>query len=477
MILTGKILKPQQALKLGLVHQIVHREHLDAAVDAALAAPHRIEGVSPSTFLTNHHPISDIILWKAKRDLLAKTRGLYEAPLKALEVIGKGLHLPLEDALEAERHAMVHLANTSATRHLIDLFFRKEEAGKRRLNAEEPLPITSAAVIGAGVMGAGIAHWLATKGVHVLLCDVSPEAVGSGLQKVQNLLSDAVKRKLITRQESRATMDRISTALEAVPLHRYPLVIEAATERLDLKKKIFASLAGRCGKDTILATNTSALSVSALAAATPHPERVVGLHFFNPVHRMPLVEVITTTQTSEHAASTVFAFAQAIGKTPVWCKDSPGFIVNRILTPYLMEAVRLWSQGVPTSAIDEAMLEYGMPMGPLRLLDEIGLDVAAHVAETLDLDSTLLTPLVSNGLLGKKSGRGFYDHKTGKPMPQPSSTRSTDLDLQTHLTDLLESEAREVLAEGVARNAADIHLAMVLGTGFPPFRADLVSSC
>ena len=503
LILNGKILKPEQALKLGLIHQVVHREHLDAAVadsvrwcigfsrpktpprqrlesfgqpSAAEASGCRrstdesAEAYTPTaqsqrspTFLSNHHPFSDLILWKAGRDLRRKTRGLYEAPLRALEVIGRGLHLPQDEALDAEREAMVHLAKTSSTRHLIELFFRKEEAGKRCLNGEEPLPITQVAVIGAGVMGAGIAHWLASKGVHVLLCDVSPEAIGSGIVRIQTLLKEAVKRKLISRQESRTTMDRIATTHESVPLHRYPLVIEAATERMDLKKKIFASLAGRCGKDTILATNTSALSVAELATATPHPERVVGLHFFNPVHRMPLVEVITTDLTLDEHAATAFAFAQAMGKTPVWCKDSPGFIVNRILTPYLMEAVRLWSQGHPTLAIDEAMQEYGMPMGPLRLLDEIGLDVAAHVAETLGLEATLLDPMLSNGHLGKKSGKGFYDHKTNRPTPQPPIPTPDPLDLQTHLLELLEAEARKVQAEGVTRSEADINLAMVLG--------------
>jgi 3-hydroxyacyl-CoA dehydrogenase/enoyl-CoA hydratase/3-hydroxybutyryl-CoA epimerase len=255
-------------------------------------------------------------------------------------------------------------------------------------------------------------------------------------------------------------------------------VIEAATESMELKKKIFADLAARVSADTILATNTSALSVSDLAKTVPNPERVVGLHFFNPVHRMPLVEIITLPETSPDVLATVVSFVQKLGKTPVVVKDSPGFLVNRILVPYLMEAVRLHESGIPVKDIDEAMLEFGMPMGPMRLLDEIGLDVAAHVAKTLASafpdrfpHADALDTMVAAGQLGKKTGQGFYRYENGKEiLPTTHSDLPRHESIQTNLALLISQEAMRCLKEGIARNADDIDLAMVLGTGYPPFR-------
>jgi 3-hydroxyacyl-CoA dehydrogenase/enoyl-CoA hydratase/3-hydroxybutyryl-CoA epimerase len=246
-----------------------------------------------------------------------------------------------------------------------------------------------------------------------------------------------------------------------------------------VKKKIFADLAARSSADTILATNTSALSVTELAATVPHPERVIGLHFFNPVHRMPLVEIITTKHTTDDVIATTVSFVQKLGKVPIVVNDSPGFIVNRILVPYLMEAVHLHESGVPADLIDEAMLNYGMPMGPMRLLDEIGLDVAAHVGKTLDatfparfVRTQMIQQLIDAGKLGKKSGEGFYPY----PQPKHNPTSWTEADhhlmerVRERLGGLLAEEARRVSEEGIARSDADIELAMTLGTGFPVFR-------
>ena len=327
-------------------------------------------------------------------------------------------------------------------------------------------------------MGAGIAHTLASRGVRVLMTDVASDSLARGLERIHGLVSDAARRRLVSKVQARDTLDRISTTHTPVPLNRHHLIIEAATESMDLKKKIFADLAARVSSDTILATNTSALSVAELAKTVPHPERVIGLHFFNPVHRMPLVEIITLPETSPDVLATAISFVQKASKTPVVVKDSPGFLVNRILMPYLMEAVRLHENGIPVKDIDEAMLEFGMPMGPMRLLDEIGIDVAAHVAKTLATafpdrfpQSHALDQMVAVGHLGRKSGLGFYRYENGKEralgghanLPRHES-------IQTNLALLISQEAMRCLKEGIARNADDIDLAMVLGTGYPPFR-------
>ncbi len=484
LILTGKLLKPEQARKLGVVDQVVPREHLEAVAQKwckPLACTGR-RAFKP-TACTTLPILRHLIAWKAKRDLIAKTRGVYAAPLMALKVATHGLGMSVRESLRFEREALLALTKTGEAAHLIDLFFRKEEAAKKPPSKGHAQPVLHAAVVGAGVMGAGIAQWLASHGVQTLMTDVSTDAIAKGLSRVSSLLDEGTKRRAMTKKEARESLDRISTATIRVPLHQHQLVIEAATESFELKKKIFADLANRCPPDTILATNTSALSVTELAKSVRNPERVIGIHFFNPVHRMPLVEIITHAGNTPDVIATAVVFAQRIGKVPVVVKDSPGFVVNRILMPYLLEAVRMFESGTPADGIDDAMLDFGMPMGPLRLLDEIGLDVAVHVGQTLvaafpdRLPKTgLLDRMVAQGKLGRKSGEGFYRHENGKPQGAATSSRRSGhknpslLEVQTQLALLISTEARRCLDEGVASSADDIDLAMVLGTGYAPFR-------
>jgi 3-hydroxyacyl-CoA dehydrogenase/enoyl-CoA hydratase/3-hydroxybutyryl-CoA epimerase len=423
--------------------------------------------------------LRQLIAYMTRRQVMAKTRGLYLAPLRAIEVATRASVASLTKAMDLEKHAILDLALTPETEHVIDLFFRKEEASKKPYTHGVALPVHDVAVVGGGVMGSGIAHWVASRGHQVLLQEVSTEFLTKGLQRIHKLLDDGLKHRAITRLEMRETEDRITPADKPMPLTRYPLVIEAATEDMALKKKIFASLAARSGPDTILATNTSALSVTELAETVPHPERVIGLHFFNPVHRMPLVEVITTQHTTEDVIATAVAFVQSLGKVPVVVTDSPGFVVNRILMPYLMEAVRLHETGISAEVIDEAMLEFGMPMGPIRLLDEIGLDVAAHVGRTLTAAYPTRLPTVDTldrmlaaGKLGKKSGEGFYKYPMSKKAPAKSHLKDHAMieNVQHRLALLLSNEAARCAYEGIVRDSADIDLAMILGTGYPPFR-------
>lgn len=479
LITTGKLLGAKAAQKAGLVSHVVPAERLEAmARKLALSGEKRPQN---KFRWENVFPLPLLAGRLAEKAVLKKTRGLYAGVLKAVEVVAQATNGDIENGLRLEREAVDELLRSPETERLIDLFFKREEANKRPAAAGTAIPITDAVVIGAGVMGAGIAHTLASRGVRTLMTDVTNDSLARGMERIHGLVSEATRRRLVSKVQGRDTLDRISTTHTPVPLNRYHLIIEAATESMDLKKKIFADLAAHVSSDTILATNTSALSVAELAATVPHPERVIGLHFFNPVHRMPLVEVITLPETSADVVATVIKFVQKLGKTPVVVKDSPGFLVNRILVPYLMEAVRLHESGVPVKDIDDAMLEFGMPMGPMRLLDEIGLDVAAHVAKTLAdafpdrfPKTNALDKMVAAGQLGKKSGQGFYryDKKGGevvaarheKPaMPQHES-------LQMKLALLISQEAMRCLKEGIARSADDVDLAMVLGTGYPPFR-------
>lgn len=471
LILTGKLLKPSEAKRVGLVSAVIPREHLERAINMEVANPAHARLLD--------RLMAPFIAHRAKASLHAKTRGLYPAPFRAIEVATRAPFTSMAKAMELEKHAILDLALTPETERLIDFFFRKEEASKKPWSAGVALPVHDVTVIGAGVMGSGIAHWIASRGNKVLMQDISTESLAKGLGRIRDLLNEGLKRRAVTKREMRDTMDRLTAEQVRVPLTHQQFIIEAATEDMAVKKKIFADLAARSSADTILATNTSALSVTELADTVPHPERVIGLHFFNPVHRMPLVEIITTKRTTNDVIATTVSFVQKLGKVPVVVNDSPGFIVNRILVPYLMEAVHLNESGVPADLIDEAMLDYGMPMGPMRLLDEIGLDVAAHVGKTLDAafpnrfaETTLIQQLIDEGRLGKKTGEGFYKY----PQPAQKMTSWTEADhhlmerVRERLGGLLIEEARRVSEEGIARSDTDIELAMTLGTGFPVFR-------
>jgi 3-hydroxyacyl-CoA dehydrogenase/enoyl-CoA hydratase/3-hydroxybutyryl-CoA epimerase len=281
-------------------------------------------------------------------------------------------------------------------------------------------------------------------------------------------------------------MDRVSPAATDVPLQRVDIVIEAAVEKMDVKKTIFRGLDDRTREDAILATNTSALSITELAAATRHPSRVVGIHFFNPVHLMQLVEVVVGRETSPAVAQRAVRFAQAIGKLPVVVKDSPGFLINRILLPYLVEAGELFWHGADPRDVDAAMLDFGMPMGPLRLIDEVGVDVSEDVAQTLASafpDRMKVPPvlgkLLGAGLLGRKAGKGFYIYKKGDD-PEPNSaakalrpdqkSKISRQQLQQRMVLLMVNEAARCLDEKIVESPADVDFAMVMGTGFAPFR-------
>ncbi len=472
LIVSGRQLKAAAARRAGLIDEVVPREHLERAAYHRIAyGPPRRPAHRPFSLLPG---LRQFIARRARLNVLTRTRGQLAAPLRAITVAARAAVAPLEEAMQVERHAILDLALTPAAGHLIDLFFRREEANKKPWPRGVALPVHEAAIIGAGVMGAGIAHWLTLRGVRVLLQDVGPEALALGLARVHGLLDEGRRRGSLDARARREAGDRLVAEHLPVPLTRPQLILEAATEDMTVKKRIFEGLAARCGPDTVLATNTSALSVTELADSLPHPERVIGLHFFNPVHRMPLVEIVTTRHTSDDVIATAVSFVQKLGKTPLVVRDSPGFVVNRVLMPYLMEAVRLHEEGVPAETIDEAMRRHGMPMGPLRLLDEIGLDVAAHVGRTLAAawperlaTSPLLDRLVATGKLGRKTGEGFYRYRGRRPQSRRHHDPVQLAEVLRRLPSKLTEEAERCAREGVAASPEAVDLALVLGAGYP----------
>lgn len=479
-LLGGKVLSAGAAKAKGLVDALVPRENLETHALTWLARGKRR---TQHRFLVHNPVVAPLIAKKAKAALMEKTRGHYPGPEAALEVAAASCHGSAEEGFRREKEAILRLAGRPETHQLIRLFFLQEHARKHRHTDAEARPVGRCAVIGAGVMGAGIAYWLSTRGHDVILRDLDDTALARGMKTIAKNYDEARSRRVLTPVQSARGLDRIVPSATPVPLDRCDLVIEAAVERLDVKKKVFADLSGRVRPDTILATNTSALPIRELAGSVSHPERLIGLHFFNPVHRMQLVEVVRTDTTSDETLATGVAFVRSIGKLPVVVRDSPGFLVNRILMPYLVEAAEIFRKGGDPEAIDNAMLDFGMPMGPLRLLDEVGLDVAAHVARTLAeaypdrmTVPDLLGMLVEAGHTGRKAKSGFflYDGRSTTPNPAALALRDaggpTPVDIATRLAACMSREARLCLDEGVADTADDIDLAMVLGTGYAPFR-------
>ena len=495
-ILGGKTLAAKPALKCGMIDDVAPREYLVEKASRLILKQGRKIRRRPRSLmhsLTSTGPVVKFITGKVGKQVAQMTRGHYPAIPKALEVVTQGLAKSIDESLALERDAIIELGNTEACRNLIRIFFLQERAKKltgipRATQPEIKMePARRVAVIGAGIMGAGIAQWTSSRDLSVILRDINHEAVAKGLVSIAKLYEQGVKRHALTKVEARAGLDRISPTATDVPLYSTDIIIEAAVEKMDLKKQLFARLDDLAGAGTILATNTSALSISEIAASTKHPERVVGIHFFNPVHRMQLVEVIVGSQTSPEVVLRAVKFVQQIGKLPVVVKDAPGFLVNRILMPYLIEAGHLFEHGARVEDIDECMLEFGMPMGPLRLIDEVGVDVSNHVAADLASKFSdrmhapeVLTKMLADGLLGKKSGKGFYAH--GKKAKEPTVNRRIDRyrvdsscarlnrdELCNRMVLLMINEATRCLEGGIVEEPADVDFGMIMGTGFAPF--------
>jgi 3-hydroxyacyl-CoA dehydrogenase/enoyl-CoA hydratase/3-hydroxybutyryl-CoA epimerase len=414
------------------------------------------------------------------------------APMEALRAIRVGLSRGMEEGLRYEREANSRLSKTLHCRNALTLFFLIERARKPPEGPADE-KIRRVGVVGAGTMGAGIAQLAAVKGFDVAVQEVNDAALAAGVKKIEDLFEQAVEKRVLTKDEAEkklASMRR-TTAWEGFA--EVDLAIEAVIENLDLKRQIFHGLAERTRPETILATNTSSLSVRQLQEGVGRPERVAGLHFFNPVHKMMLVEVVRAPGTDDAVLNRLVRFAAALGKTPVVVGDSPGFVVNRILFPYLNEAGVLLAEGMPVEWIDQAMRKFGMPMGPLELLDQVGLDVAAHIARAVGpVFGDRIKPhpdlpnMVDYGWLGQKSGKGFYVYngkkkqvnaealaKLGRQVKlkaTPEMKSAWMREARERMVLLMANEAAACLAEGLAERADVIDLAMVLGTGWAPHR-------
>lgn len=449
-------------------------------------------------------PVGRAIMFRgAERILRRKVPDDMPAPFEALEAVRIGLTQGMSAGLAREREAIGRLATTQTCRNLITLFFLIERARKLQEDVDKDCvpEIRRVGVVGAGTMGAGIAQLAALKGFEVVVQEINDAALTAGIKKIEDLFQKAAQRGILSPDEARQKMAAVGRTTNWQGFDKTDLVIEAVIEDLKLKKEVFSELEKRTRPNTILATNTSSLQVRQLQEGLTHPERVAGLHFFNPVHKMPLVEVVRTEATEERVGDILVQWSAAVGKTPVVVGDGPGFVVNRILMPYLNEAGILVAEGMPVDKVDLAMRRFGMLMGPLEVLDQVGLDVAAHVARSVApafgdrlQPHPALEKMCQAGWLGAKSGRGFYRYEGKKKTVHTEALAKLRQDLngehgeansseiaakltsdqmkeaQERMVCLMVNEAAACLAEGLAASADVIDLAMVLGTGWAPHR-------
>lgn len=499
LILSGRQLGGFQARSKGIVHETVPAEAL-RSVGEKILRTHFEQGSARGLFRRSKTPgwrkaiensrfVKNYALKKAESEVQFKTHGHYPAPLAIIRTLRKQLASGTKQSFDIERDEVANLAADPVTRECIRLFFLQEGARKppQELTvAPRPDELNQAVVLGAGAMGAGIALLFARKDVAVRLKDINEDCVSRGVQTTRKLLGKDVKRRKLTKRQAEQVSDRLSPTVDYRGLKHADIAIEAVLEKVEIKRQVFCELAEAAHSETVLATNTSSLLVSDIARGVPNPERVVGLHFFNPPHRMPLVEVIHTRETSPEALAVAFAAVQRLGKTPVVVGDCAGFLVNRLLGPYMNEAGFLLSELDDPMEIDRAAVAFGMPMGPLALSDLVGLEVANHVAGNLFQaygDRMKPAPIwhalneqpVGNGEKPKLLVEGekqlspnVLQHIRGM---QTAGRRSHSNDeIAERLIFPVINEAARCLDEGIARNADDIDLAMVFGTGFAPFR-------
>jgi 3-hydroxyacyl-CoA dehydrogenase/enoyl-CoA hydratase/3-hydroxybutyryl-CoA epimerase len=492
MILTGKQIKGKNAYKMGLADAMLPAERMKELAPQYLGRPKKkkslkeeIEKAAMDNFLTRK-----IIFQKAREQVMKNTKGFYPAPLKILEVLETGSGKNRSDYLAMEAQAFAELSQSVQSKNLQHIFFLTDNS--KKLDNKDQLPsVKRGAVIGAGVMGGGIAWLFAHNNQAPLMKDITPAALELGLKQASANFAGALKKRRMSEDDFNRKMRSIEPTLTLEGMKSADLVVEAVVENMDLKKKVFAELENYVRPDAILTSNTSSLSVQEMSKALKNPARFAGLHFFNPVNKMPLVEIITHDKVDPLTVQTLVKWVLDVKKTPIVVKDGPGFLVNRILAPYLNEAAFLLEEGVSVEALDEAALNFGMPMGPCRLMDEIGLDVCVKVGKIMSEGlgeranpSSLSTKLYEAKLLGKKNNKGFYlyDEKgksTGKN-PEiskllPSKKKTMDeMMIQMRLFLPMVNEAAYILADKICDKAATIDIGMIYGTGFPPFKGGLL---
>jgi 3-hydroxyacyl-CoA dehydrogenase / enoyl-CoA hydratase / 3-hydroxybutyryl-CoA epimerase len=496
-ILAGKSERAAKAFRLGIVDELVPPPILQ---DVTLAAARRLADRGPFRrkhpgglvgLLLDRNPLGRLLVFRmAGKQVLAQTKGNYPAPLAALEAVRHGLSHGMAAGLQREAQLFGELAVSDVSRKLVQIFFATTALKKDFGIPDPPTPvdIKRLAIVGSGFMGAGIAGTaVAQAGVDVRMKDADLPRVAKGIAVARGILDERLARRRITRYEHTRLVALLSGGNTYAGFGGAELVIEAVFEELSVKQQVLKECETVLPERAVFASNTSTIPITHIAEASRRPEQVIGMHFFSPVARMPLLEVIPSARTAPQAIATVVAFGRRMGKTAIVVKDAPGFWINRILGPYMNEAVHLLLSGVGPVEIDSALVQYGFPVGPITLLDEVGLDVAQHAGEVLQAafgdrlaPPPALAALVKDGRLGRKASRGFFVYHDGKkggvdptvyPLlgVQPNGGIPAP-EIVQRLTLAMANEAARATGEGVVRSPRDGDIGAIFGFGFPPFR-------
>ncbi|EQC44254.1 3-hydroxyacyl-CoA dehydrogenase NAD-binding domain-containing protein [Bacteriovorax sp. Seq25_V] len=495
MILSGKTLDGRKGKKVGLVEETYAKERL---LDMALKHLGKTEKKksfkeSLEDLATDNVLTKKIIFQKARESVLKKTKGFYQAPLKILDVMEAGVMKGRASYLASEAEAFGELCVGDQSKNLQHIFFMVESSKKYPgIKGEGKIKkLERGACLGAGTMGGGIAWLMAKNDMKPIMKDLNQTGLELGLKQSASNFMGAVKRKRMSYDDFERMQRSIIAQTDFRGFGHVDLVIEAVVENMDIKKKVFAEVETKVSKDTILTSNTSSLSIQEMSTALEDSSRFAGLHFFNPVHMMPLVEIITHDNVSPETVEALYNWVLKTKKTPVVVKDGPGFLVNRILMPFMNEAGFLLEEGVSMKDIDDACLNFGMPMGPCRLLDEVGIDVGQKVAKIIHdglgdraASSSLTGKLVEKGFLGRKTSKGFYlydeNGKVAGPNAEalaifPKATKKmTEVEIQKRIFLPMINEAATVLEDKIVDNAMAVDLGLIFGIGFPPFRGGLL---
>lgn len=503
MITIGKPIKSNIAHQRGLVDEVVAPEKL---VDAAVKAAKRfISGKLNIKLRTTRYRYDRLPSAAEKKGLIDITKMMaasqakgYIAPFKAIEAMEKGLNYDIEPDLDLEADLFGDCAVSDVAKNLIAIFLNTRSAGRlARIEGIEPAKIKKVAMLGGGVMGSGIVNLLLNGGFEAVLWDINEAAIEKGVGSVRKTYDYPIKKKKMKPADLDNLLEnQLTTTTALEDLKDVDLVIEAVLEDMQVKQDIWKKLEGICQADVIFATNTSALPITEMASVLQDPSRMIGLHFFNPAHRMQLLEVICAQKTSDQTLASSVTFARAIKKIPIVVNDGPGFYVSRQLGGLFGGAIFLTADGVNGAAIEQAMVDFGMPMGPATLFDLTGIDIGYHVAKTYEKRlgerykiHPLFERIYQTGCYGRKTGAGYFDYSGDKPVPNPKVVEVVQNYLKENKVspkemskeDIIDSmlalginEAALMIEEGICDRPQDMDLAMIYGTGFPPYRGGIL---